>query len=70
MGVDLDDEDIDTIGGWVYNLNPELDVGETFTVEHMEITLLEKDHHRVRRVELKHASREDAPSPGDRHGAY
>lgn len=70
MGVDLDDEDIDTIGGWVYNLNPELDVGETFTVEHMEITLLEKDHHRVRRVELKHASREDAPSPGDRHEAY
>lgn len=63
MGVDLDDEDIDTIGGWVYNLNPEMETGDVLREGDLEVTLLEKDHHRVRRVELKHVPGEHDSQP-------
>lgn len=53
MDSHLELEDIDTIGGWVYNHNPEMTVGETIIEGDIIITLLEKESHRVRKVELK-----------------
>jgi len=60
----LEMEDIDTIGGWVYNRNPEMVVGDTITEGDIEIKLLEKENHRVRKVELKAAQDGDSsPAP-------
>jgi len=56
LGTHLDSEDVDTIGGWVYSEAPELELGERIAFGDLEITVLEKEKHRVRKVELKRLS--------------
>lgn len=49
---DLDTEDVDTIGGWLYGMHPEMDIGETLSHKELTFKLLEKDPHRFRKVEI------------------
>ncbi|MCI3922618.1 hemolysin family protein [Paenibacillus sp. TRM 82003] len=53
LNVDLESDDVDTVGGWLYNLKPELEVGDTTREAGLELTLLEKERHRIRRIDLK-----------------
>jgi len=54
---DLSTEEVDTIGGWLYGRNPSMDVGDTLEHEDLTFTLLEKEPHRFKKLEIvKHGS--------------
>ncbi|WP_018751637.1 hemolysin family protein [Paenibacillus sanguinis] len=48
----LSTEEVDTIGGWLYGMNPAMDVGETLEHEDLTFKLLEKEPHRFRKLEI------------------
>jgi CBS domain containing-hemolysin-like protein len=52
LQTDLQDEDHDTIGGWLYGLNSELRKGSVWNYQNLSLTVLEKDKHRIRRIEI------------------
>lgn len=49
---DLSTEEVDTIGGWLFGMNPGMDVGETLEHEDLTFKLLEKEPHRFRKLEI------------------
>ncbi|WP_059049280.1 hemolysin family protein [Paenibacillus senegalimassiliensis] len=49
---DLSTEEVDTIGGWLYGMNPVMDVGDTLEHEDLTFKLLEKEPHRFRKLEI------------------
>lgn len=54
---DLSTEEVDTIGGWLYGMNPSMDVGDTLEHEDLTFKLLEKEPHRFKKLEIvKHGS--------------
>ncbi|ANE46187.1 membrane protein [Paenibacillus swuensis] len=61
LGVDLEHEEVDSIGGWLYSLQPELSKGEEWTYGTLTFMILEKENHRVRRIEItkNHSEREE-----------
>lgn len=48
----LDTEDVDTIGGWLYGRHPEMKIGETLEHQSLRFKLLEKEPHRFRKLEI------------------
>ncbi|MDF2924086.1 MAG: rane protein [Paenibacillaceae bacterium] len=53
MGVELESEELDTIGGWLYSQNPTLKKGGQWTYGSLLFTVREKDRHRIRKVEIQ-----------------
>lgn len=53
---DLDTEDVDTIGGWLYGHHPEMNVGETLEHNDLSFKLLDKEPHRFKKLEIKKMS--------------
>lgn len=54
---DLSTEEVDTIGGWLFGMHPEMNVGETLEHEELTFKLLEKEPHRFKKLEIvKHGS--------------
>ncbi|MEK3789313.1 MULTISPECIES: hemolysin family protein [Paenibacillus] len=51
-GLDLEDEEVDTVGGWVYSRVPEPRIGKEFTEDHVRVIIREMGKNRVRRVEI------------------
>jgi CBS domain containing-hemolysin-like protein len=49
----LDDSEIDTIGGWVYSHAPELKEGVQFQEEDIQVTIVDLDHYRVKKIEIE-----------------
>lgn len=49
---DLDTEDIDTIGGWLYGTNPEMNEGETLDHQDLTFKLIDREPHRFRKLEI------------------
>ncbi|MNJ04682.1 hypothetical protein D3C73_1655480 [compost metagenome] len=49
---DLDTEDVDTIGGWLYGRHPEMNVGETLEHHDLQFKLLDKEPNRFRKLEI------------------
>lgn len=49
---ELDTEDVDTIGGWLYGTHPEMNVGETLEHQSLIFKLLDKEPHRFKRLEI------------------
>ncbi|WP_068782942.1 hemolysin family protein [Paenibacillus phocaensis] len=49
---ELSTEEVDTIGGWLYGMNPSLDVGDTLEHENLTFKLLEKEPHRFKKLEI------------------
>lgn len=49
---DLNSEDIDTIGGWLYGTHPEMGEGETLQHQELTFILLEREPHRFRKLEI------------------
>lgn len=52
LGIELLDEELDTIGGWVYTQNPGLKKGSEWTYGPLKFTVREKDRHRIRKLEI------------------
>jgi len=53
LHTELEHEEIDTIGGWLYSQNNVLKTGDTARYKGFEFTILEKTKHRIRKVEIK-----------------
>ncbi|WP_223869739.1 hemolysin family protein [Paenibacillus sabuli] len=52
LGVELEHEDIDSIGGWLYAKQPELRKGEQWTFEGLTFIVRERDKNRIRKIEI------------------
>lgn len=51
-GTDLESDEVDSIGGWLFNQKPELPVGEPWTYGHMTFVIRERDDNRIRKIEI------------------
>ncbi|WP_172197406.1 hemolysin family protein [Saccharibacillus qingshengii] len=49
---DLDDEELNTIGGWLYGHRPDLPVGRKWTYDNLEFTVLRRGPRRYRKLEI------------------
>jgi len=49
---DLDDEELNTIGGWLYGKKPDLTVGQKWQYENLEFTVLRRGPRRYRKLEI------------------
>ncbi|WP_169082948.1 hemolysin family protein [Paenibacillus sp. PL91] len=52
-GTDLESEEVDSIGGWLFNQMPELPVGEPWTYGNMTFIIRERDDNRIRKIEIQ-----------------
>lgn len=52
LGTHLPNEDVDTIGGWLYSENPDVKIGDAVEHEDMVFAVKEMDKHRIRKVEI------------------
>lgn len=53
LNISIESEDFDTIGGWLYNQHAALKKGQSWVYENLEFTVLEKEKHRIRKLEIK-----------------
>ncbi|MCE3201195.1 hemolysin family protein [Paenibacillus sonchi] len=60
-GFDLHDDEVTTIGGWLYSHLEEPAIGKSITHENVTLTVREMNRHRIRRVEFELAQ----PGSGD-----
>ncbi|QDH22979.1 hemolysin family protein [Saccharibacillus brassicae] len=49
---DLDDEELNTIGGWLYGQRPDLTVGQKWQHENLEFTVLRRGPRRYRKLDI------------------
>lgn len=52
LGTALDDEELNTIGGWLYGHKPDLPVGRKWEYENLEFTVLRRGPRRYRKLEI------------------
>jgi CBS domain containing-hemolysin-like protein len=52
IGINLEHEDVDSIGGWLYNKKPELKIGEKWTFDTLIFIIRERDNTRIRKIEI------------------
>lgn len=52
LSIDLEHEDIDTIGGWLYDRMPDCKKGSHLEWNGIEFTVLEREKHRIRKVQM------------------
>lgn len=52
LHVEIDADDIDSIGGWLYHQHAALRSGGTWTYHDLEFTILEKSRHRIRKIRI------------------
>lgn len=50
--INIDEEDLDTIGGWLYSQNPLLREGESWESHGLKLTVRKKERHRFRKLEI------------------
>ncbi|UFJ41467.1 hemolysin family protein [Brevibacillus humidisoli] len=62
LHVELENENFDTIGGWLYAVNPTLKKNVAWQYGTLHFTIREKDRHRIRKVEI---SKVKEPSKND-----
>ncbi|MCZ8521989.1 MULTISPECIES: hemolysin family protein [Paenibacillus] len=55
LGSHLDNDDVDTIGGWLFAANSEIKVNAPWVRDDLEFVVLKKDSYRIRRVEIRKA---------------
>mgnify|MGYP001230768460 CR=1 FL=1 len=53
LGVDIDEEDVDTIGGWLYSQKPTLKEGVEWNYRNLTFVIRKKEKHRIRKVEIR-----------------
>ncbi|NIK75441.1 CBS domain containing-hemolysin-like protein [Paenibacillus castaneae] len=52
-GTDLESEEVDTIGGWLFNQKPDLPIDEPWICGQMTIIIRERDDNRIRKIEIQ-----------------
>ena len=56
LGINLEHEDVDSIGGWIYAQQPDLEKGVEWHYDTLTFIVRERDKRRVRKVEIiKHS---------------
>ncbi len=60
LGTSIDDEELDTIGGWVLTHDINVDPGMTIEYEQYQFTVKEVDGHQIKLIEAKEMEQEDA----------
>jgi len=66
LNVKIESEEHDTIGGWLYGMNPELKKGSVWECGNLTFRVLERERHRIRKVEIvKHPEEELQPEQSD-----
>lgn len=63
LGTDLDDSDIDTIGGWVLTEKYEAKLGDMLEIDDYELTIIDMEEHHIRYLEIRKKPREAQPLP-------
>lgn len=53
LETNLSDENVDSIGGWLYSKRPEIAVGEAWVYDSLTFIVRERDDHRIRKIEIK-----------------
>ncbi|OAB45472.1 hemolysin family protein [Paenibacillus glacialis] len=52
LGVNIEHEDVDSIGGWLYSRQPELPKGIAWQSNELTFIIREKDKNRIRKIEI------------------
>lgn len=52
LGTAIKHDDVDSIGGWLYNRQPELGKGVEWRYEQLTFIIREKEKHRIRKIEI------------------
>ncbi|CAM3810427.1 hemolysin family protein [Bacillus paramycoides] len=52
LGLTIDDDDVDTIGGWILTKNIEISEGDTIEIENYKFCVKELDGHYIKRLEV------------------
>ncbi|GGG13318.1 hemolysin family protein [Paenibacillus abyssi] len=52
LGTNLEHEDVDSIGGWLYSKQPELKKGEEWHYDSFTFIVRERDKNRIRKIEI------------------
>ncbi|AOZ92405.1 hemolysin family protein [Paenibacillus crassostreae] len=52
LGISIEHEDVDSIGGWLFNRQPELPKGTEWPYEDWIFNIQEKDKYRIRKIEI------------------
>ncbi|MCP8969441.1 hemolysin family protein [Ectobacillus ponti] len=60
LGLHVDEEDVDTIGGWMMMQNHEILEGQSVIMDDYEFKVLMKDSHQIKRVEIQKLAEEQA----------
>lgn len=61
--MNLESEEVDTIGGWIFEKNPELEEGEPWALDHVILTVQQRDDHRIYVVDIEVNRSETEVSP-------
>lgn len=59
FGLHIEEEDVDTIGGWIMMQNHEIEEGQHVEAEGYEFKVLEKDAYQIKRVEIRKMEQEE-----------
>jgi len=65
LGLSIDDEDIDTIGGWILTENYEAKQGDSLSFQNFNFKILEMEDHHIRYIEVTQMEEETAVIPAD-----
>ncbi|WP_261303628.1 hemolysin family protein [Paenibacillus andongensis] len=52
LGTDIQDENVDSIGGWLYSKQPELRIDEEWQYNSLTFIVRERDKNRIRKIEI------------------
>lgn len=52
LGLTIDDDDVDTIGGWILTKNIEISEGDTIKIENYKFCVKKLDGHYIKRLEV------------------
>jgi CBS domain containing-hemolysin-like protein len=59
IGVNIEHEDVDSIGGWLYSQQPELPKGKEWKFGEWTFIIREKDKYRIRKIEIMRQNLEE-----------
>jgi CBS domain containing-hemolysin-like protein len=60
LGVDIDDEDIDTIGGWILTENYEAKEGDSIHHDSYVFKILDMEEHHIKYIEVTKSAKDEA----------
>ena len=52
LGTDIEEEDMDTIGGWILTQNFDIQQGKSVSFNNYEFKVIDMEEHHIKRVEV------------------